>query len=180
MLFFTVDDMRDYVGYLNAYGGIVHTPNIDRLAESGMAFTNAHTAATVCCPSRNAMLTGKRPSTTGLYENSQWWKAAIPDLVTMPQHFKNNGYYTAGAGKIFHHTPGNNPPCSWDEFQDQVFDDPWVFAEWSPEKYFLNFGYRGEKVPFPDWKPLNGISEIKNAAMDKLLALRVKVSVVEE
>ena len=166
VLFITVDDMRDYVGYLNRYGGTVYTPNIDRLAESGIAFTNAHTAATVCCPSRNAMLSGKRPSTTGLYDNSQWWKAAIPDLVTMPQHFKNNGYYTAGAGKIFHHTPGNNPPCSWDEFQDQVFDDPWVFAKWSPERYFLNFGYRREQVPFPDWKPLNGISKITNAAMD--------------
>jgi arylsulfatase A-like enzyme len=166
VLFITVDDMRDYVGYLNGYRGIVHTPNIDRLAKSGVAFTNAHTASTVCCPSRNAMMTGKRPSSTGLYDNSQWWKAALPDLVTMPQHFKNNGYHTAGAGKIFHHTPGNNPPCSWNEFQDQVFDDPWVFAKWSPERYFLNFGYRGEQTPFPDWKPLNGIKEIKNAAMD--------------
>ncbi|MDZ7633452.1 MAG: sulfatase-like hydrolase/transferase [Bacteroidales bacterium] len=69
VLYFTVDDMRDYVGYLGGYGGTVHTPNMDRLAAQGVAFTNAHTAATVSCPSRNAMLTGMRPSTTGLYDN---------------------------------------------------------------------------------------------------------------
>ncbi|MCX6326946.1 MAG: sulfatase [Bacteroidia bacterium] len=165
VLFITVDDMRDYVGYLGGYGGKVHTPNMDRLASMGVAFTNAHTSVTVSCPSRNAMLTGKRPSTTGLYNNDQWWKAALPELVPMPQYFRNNGYYTAGAGKIFHHTPGNNPPCSWDEYQAQVFDDPWVFAEWSPEKYWLNYGYRTPKVPFPNWKPLNGIPTL-GAEMD--------------
>ena len=162
VLYFTVDDMRDYVGYLEGYKGTVYTPNIDRLASMGVAFTNAHTAATVSCPSRNAMLTGMRPSTTGLYDNSHWWKPVYPDLVTMPQYFRNNGYYAAGAGKIFHHTPGNNPPCSWDEFQDQAFDDPWVFNEWSPEKYWLSFGYRVPLVPNPEWKPLNGIPGLAN------------------
>jgi len=165
VLFITVDDMRDYVGFLEGYAGRVHTPNMDKLAAQGVAFTNAHTAATVCCPSRNAMMTGLRPSTTGLYDNSQWWKASRPDLVTIPQYFKNNGYYSAGAGKIFHHTPGNNPPCSWDEFQDQVLDDPWVWDDWSPEKYWLDYGYREPKAPVPDWKPLNGIREL-GAPMD--------------
>lgn len=162
VLFITVDDMRDYVGYLGGYGGLVYTPNMDRLAAQGVAFTNAHTAATVSCPSRNAMLTGMRPSTTGLYDNGHLWKASRPDIITLPQYFKNNGYYAAGAGKIFHHTPGNNPPCSWDEFQDQVFDDPWVFSSWSPQKYWLNYGYRKPYVPNPDWKPLNGIEGMAN------------------
>ncbi len=165
VLFITVDDMRDYVGFLNGYEGTVHTPNMDRLAAEGVAFTNAHTAATVSCPSRNAMLTGLRPSTTGLYDNNQWWKPAHPDLVTLPQYFKNNGYYTAGAGKIFHHTPGNNPPCSWNEYQDQVLDDLWVWDDWSPEKYWLDYGYRAQRPLVPDWKPLNGIKELK-APMD--------------
>lgn len=160
VLFITVDDMRDYVGYLNGYEGRVHTPNIDRLAAQGVAFTNAHTSATVSCPSRNAMLTGMRPSTTGLYDNSQWWKAASPSIVPMPQYFRNHGYYSAGAGKVFHHTPGNNPPCSWDDFQPQVFDDPWVTSEWSVEKYWLNYGYRETRVKYPEWKPGSGISEL--------------------
>ncbi|MEM7368128.1 MAG: sulfatase [Bacteroidota bacterium] len=157
VLLISVDDMKDWVGYLGGYEGKVYTPNIDGLASSGLAFTNAHTAASVCCPSRNALLLGKRPSTTGLYNNNQWWKAVYPEEVSLPQYFKQHGYYTAGAGKVFHHTPGNNPPCSWDEFQDQVFDDPWNFAEWSTERYFLTYGYRNPILPFPDWKPLNGI-----------------------
>ena len=132
VLIFTVDDMRDYAGYLDSYGGKVYTPNIDRLAAQGVAFTNAHVSVTVCCPSRNAFMTGLRPSTSGLYNNGQWWKASLPEIVSLPQYFKNNGYCSAGAGKIFHHTPGNNPPCSWDEFQDQVFDDPWYFQDWKP------------------------------------------------
>ena len=162
VLIFTVDDMRDYAGFLNSYGGDVFTPNMDRLAAQGVAFTNAHVAVTVCCPSRNAFMTGQRSSTSGLYNNGQWWKASRPDLISLPQYFKNNGYYSAGAGKVFHHTPGNNPPCSWDEFQDQVFDDPWYFQNWAPKKYWLDFGYRDPKVPMPDWKPLNGISGIGN------------------
>lgn len=158
----SVDDLRDWVGYLGGYKGTVYTPNIDRLAASGVAFTNAHASSTVCCPSRNAFMLGKRPSSTGLYNNGQWWKAVYPNEITLPQHFKNNGYYSAGAGKIFHHTPGNNPPCSWDEFQEQVFDDPWNFAEWPAENYFLTYGYRGPIIPYPDWKPMNDILPIRS------------------
>lgn len=160
VLFLSVDDMRDYVGFLKGYKGVVHTPNIDRLAAMGVAFTNAHTSATVCGPSRTSMLTGRRTSSTGFYSNDGFWKAVMPDVVSMPQHFRMNGYHTAGAGKVFHHTPGNNPPVSWDHYQEQVFDDPWVFAKWSPERYFLEYGYRGPITPLPDWKQLNGISKL--------------------
>ena len=160
VLIIAIDDMKDWVGYLGGYGGEVHTPNIDRLASKGVGFTNAHVASPQSCPSRNAFFTGKRPSTTGLYGNSVWWKAAYPDMVTLPQYFKNHGYYTAGAGKIFHHTPGHNPPVSWNEFQDQVFDDPWNFTTWSPEGYWLDYGYRGPITPLPSWKPLHGIHEL--------------------
>lgn len=162
VLLISVDDMKDWVGYLGGYEGEVYTPNMDRLAAEGVAFTNAHTSATVCCPSRNAMMLGKRPSTTGLYNNNQWWKAALPEEISMPQYFKNKGYFTAGAGKVFHHTPGNNPPCSWDEYQEQVFDDPWRSSGWSPERYFIDYGYRGPMVPYPEWKPLNGIHPIRS------------------
>lgn len=155
-----LDDMKDWVGYLGGYEGEVFTPNIDRLAAEGMAFTNAHVVSPQCNPSRNAFFLGKRPSTTGLYGNNSWWKTEYPDLKTMPQYFKDNGYITYGAGKVFHHTPGNNPPVSWTDFQDQVFDDPWNFATWSPEKYFLKYGYRGPILPLPSWKPLNGVDNL--------------------
>lgn len=157
VLFLMVDDMRDWTGYLDGYEARVYTPNIDRLASQGIAFTNAHTAASISCPSRNAIFTGKRPSTTGLYNNDQWWKAVLPEEVTMPQYFKENGYRSVGIGKIFHHTPGNNPPCCWDECKEMVSDIPWNFADWTPEQFFLKYGYRGEIIPYPDWKPGNGL-----------------------
>jgi choline-sulfatase len=167
IVFVMVDDMNDWVGYLGGYGGKVYTPNIDKLASGGVRFLNAHTSAPVCNPSRNAILLGKSPSTTGLYNNNQWWKSVYPDAVTLPQYFKNHGYHTAGAGKIFHHTPGNNPPVSWHEYQEQVFDDPWLFdhKQWDAEKYFLHYGYRGPIVPEPEWKPLNRINST-NAELD--------------
>ena len=69
VLFLCVDDMKDWVNCLGGYEGKVHTPNIDRLAERGVLFTNAHCASPKCAPSRAAILTGMRPSTTGLYDN---------------------------------------------------------------------------------------------------------------
>ncbi len=128
-----------------------------------MAFTNAHVSAPSCTPSRNTMMLGKFTSATGLYGNDQWWKAAHPDAVTLPQYFRQHGYYTAGAGKVFHHTPGHNPPVSWDDFQDQVFDDPWNFSRTSPERYWLNYGFRGPMTPNPDWLPLHGLRRVRQA-----------------
>ena len=162
VLLISADDMKDWVGYMGGYEGEVYTPNIDRLAAMGEAFTNAHTAATVCCPSRNALMLGKRPSSTGLYNNNQWWKAACPGEIPLPQYFRMHGYIAAGAGKVFHHTPGNNPPCCWDEYREQEFDDPWNFASWSPERYFVTYGYRGPIIPYPEWKPMNGIFPIRS------------------
>lgn len=135
VLFLAVDDMKDWVNCLGGYEGKVHTPNIDRLAARGTLFTNAHCPSPKCAPSRAAIMTGLWPSTTGLYDNGHWWKPNYPDLVTIPVHFRNHGYQVIGAGKIFHHTAGNNPPAQWDDFQRLVFrDDPW---------------YRGVKLNYP-------------------------------
>ena len=135
VLFLAVDDMKDWVGCLGGYEGTVHTPNIDRLAGQGTLFTNAHCPSPKCAPSRAAILTGLRPSTTGLYDNGHWWLPNLPDVVTMPQHFRNNGYHVAGAGKIFHHTAGNNPPSQWDDYLRLTFrNDPW---------------FRGVKLNYP-------------------------------
>ena len=116
--------MNDWVGCLSGYAD-ASTPNIDALANRGVLFTNAHCPSPLCNPSRTAILTGKRPSTTGVYDNSHWWRPNLPETISMPMHFKANGYACAGAGKVFHHTDGNNPPDQWDEYFDLVFDDPW-------------------------------------------------------
>jgi arylsulfatase A-like enzyme len=110
-----VDDWNDWVGALGGHPQ-VKTPNMDRLASRGVLFTDAHTAAPICNPSRTALLTGRRPSTSGVYTNEQVWRTAMPDVVTLPQHLRANGYRTMGAGKLFHHGRGFNDPRSWDEY----------------------------------------------------------------
>src|SRR5690606_9634557 len=91
----SVDDMNDWVGCLQGYPG-VHTPNIDALAKRGVLFTDAHCTSPICNPSRTSIMTGKRPSTTGIYDNDQFWAPHLPDIETMPRFFKRNGYLTAG------------------------------------------------------------------------------------
>ncbi len=148
ILFLSVDDMNDWVGCLGGYPG-VSTPNIDRLAKRGALFTNAHCVSPLCNPSRTALLTGLRPDTTGIYNNNQWWRPAHPDCVTLPMYLRRHGYHAAGAGKVFHHTSGFNPPDQWDEFQLQEFDDPWYRRlEWYPWV---------KKIPNPAGHPFNGL-----------------------
>lgn len=111
-----VDDWNDWVGALGGHPQ-VKTPNMDRLAASGLLFTDAHTAAPICNPSRTALLTGRRPATTGIYGNDETpWRNQLPDVVTLPQHFRANGYRAMGGGKVFHHGKGFNDPKSWDEY----------------------------------------------------------------
>ncbi len=151
VLFLAVDDMNDWVGCLGGYPGKVHTPHLDRLAAIGTAFTNAHCAAPVCCPSRAAAMSGLLPTTTGIYNNQQWWKPNLPGLRTIPVHFRENGYYTIGSGKIFHHTAGNNPPGQWHHFQRMLFNDNAWIRHGSP-----NYPWTKPK-PRPDQFPYSGI-----------------------
>ena len=101
VLFIAVDDLNDWIGSLGGHPD-TRTPNMDRLAARGMLFTRAYTVAPACNPSRAALLTGIRPSTSGVYNNHQPWRPVMPDAVTLPQFFKEQGYHVAGAGKIFH------------------------------------------------------------------------------
>ncbi len=124
ILFIAVDDLNDWVGYLGGHPQ-TETPNIDRLAARGMAFLNAQTPSPLCNAVRTAMLSGMRPSTTGIYGNSPDWReqAVFAGKATLPRHFRDNGYETLGAGKIFHaHTfyeegfYGFNDTTAWDAF----------------------------------------------------------------
>lgn len=152
VLFLAVDDMNDWVGCLGGYPG-VRTPNIDALAKRGVLFRNTHCASPLCNPSRVALLTGLRPSTTGIYNNEQYWRPNLPGVVSLPGYFKQNGYHAAGVGKIFHHVAGFNSPGEWDEFQLQVFDDPWYRrTEWYPWT---------KKEPNPPGHPFNGLKNFQ-------------------
>src|SRR5512137_3074010 len=92
VLFIAIDDLRDWVGYLHHNEQTV-TPNIDRLAKMGTAFTRSYCAAPVCNPSRAALMSGMRPSTTGVYDNNNDWRLAIPMDKPLTTAFRNGGYF---------------------------------------------------------------------------------------
>ena len=101
VLFIAIDDLNDWVGHLGGNPD-VKTPNLDALAERGMSFTNAHCVAPACNPSRAGLLSGLRPSSTGIYTNSHDWQNTLADVLTLPQFYRQQGYHVLGGGKIFH------------------------------------------------------------------------------
>ncbi|WP_420400458.1 sulfatase [Flagellimonas sp.] len=101
ILFIAIDDLRPELG---SYGSkIVKSPNLDKLASQGLQFNNAYCQQAICGPSRASLLTGMRPETSGIIHNYIKIRDVFPDIVTLPQHFKQNGYEAVYAGKIFHH-----------------------------------------------------------------------------
>ncbi|MBI5388043.1 MAG: sulfatase [Verrucomicrobia bacterium] len=109
VLFIAIDDLNDWVGCLGGHPQ-ARTPNLDRLAARGTVFLNAHVQSPLCNPSRASLLSGLRPSTTGIYGLAPGLRdvPATRDCVTLPQHFARHGYFTAGFGKVFH--DGSIPP----------------------------------------------------------------------
>ncbi|MEM9280589.1 MAG: sulfatase-like hydrolase/transferase [Verrucomicrobiota bacterium] len=103
ILFIAIDDMNDWTTLFDDDNPI-QTPNLKRLAARGTFFTRAYCASPGCNPSRTAIMTGLRPTTSGVYGNPEVWAEKLPDVVTLPQYFEHHGgYATRGAGKIFHH-----------------------------------------------------------------------------
>lgn len=109
VLFVAVDDLKPAL----ACAGDPHakTPNIDRLAARGTVFTRAYCQQAVCSPSRSSLLTGRRPDSTKVYDLVTHFRKALPDIVTLPQHYKKHGYYVHGVGKIYH--SGYDDKLSW-------------------------------------------------------------------
>ncbi len=109
ILFIAVDDLRPELG---CYGNsIIKSPNLDRIARAGVVFDRAYCQQAVCSPSRSSLLTGTRPDTTKVWDLQTHFRKALPDVDTLPQWFKNHGYFVQGMGKIFH--GGFNDPPSW-------------------------------------------------------------------
>ena len=115
VLFIAIDDLNDWIGCLDGHLQ-AKTPNIDRLANDGVLFTNAHCQAPICNPSRVSLLTGIRPSTSGVYELKQQLRQApmLEGAMTIPAQFKANGYYVLGRGKIYHGKPYSD---EWNDFK---------------------------------------------------------------
>ena len=111
ILFIAVDDLRPQLG---CYGDpIVKSPNIDKLAESGVTFNRAYCQQAVCSPSRTSLMTGRRPNTTKVWDLKTHFRTTMPDVVTLPQYFKNNGYHTRSIGKIYHDPAAAQDALSW-------------------------------------------------------------------
>ena len=109
VLFFVVDDLRPELG---CYGkSYIKSPHIDRLAKSGMVFDRAYCQQAVCSPTRSSLLTGTRPDTTKVWDLVTHFRTALPNVVTLGQHFKNSGYFVQGMGKIYH--GGYDDPPTW-------------------------------------------------------------------
>ena len=103
ILFIAIDDQNDWIGHLGGHP-MAKTPHLDKLAARGTTFLNAHCNAPLCNPSRTSLMLGLRPTTTGVYGLSPWFRAVpeLKDRVALAQHFANNGYRTAATGKIYH------------------------------------------------------------------------------
>ena len=111
ILFIAVDDLRLELG---CYGvKEIHSPNIDKLAASAVTFNRAYCQQAVCNPSRVSLMTGLRPDSTKVWYLDTEMRSVIPDVVTIPQHFRKHGYRALGFGKIFHNPWPDN--VSWDE-----------------------------------------------------------------
>ena len=113
VLFIAVDDLNHWVHYLGRNPQSI-TPNIDALAGRGVRFTRSYCAAPVCNPSRCALMTGMRPSTTGVYENNNDWRTVVPMDKPLTTAFRNGGYFVCGAGKIYHEAYTRRE--EWDDY----------------------------------------------------------------
>ena len=125
VLFLAADDLRTDLG---CYGSAeARTPHIDALARQGVVFERAYCQQAVCNPSRASLLTGRRPDTIKVWDLRRHFRETLPDVVTLPQYFKQHGYTAIGIGKLFHNESGGKPPFP---FADPVsWSEPPVFAE---------------------------------------------------
>ena len=139
VLFIVVDDLRTSLG---CYGDtLARSPNMDRLAAAGVRFARAYCHQAVCGPSRTSMLTGRLPDNTRVWHNRNLFRVTHPDLVTLPQLFKNNGYQALSLGKVFSGDERELDPQSWSA--------PEVLKEKGWKNYVLPAdGGRGKGVAF--------------------------------
>jgi arylsulfatase A-like enzyme len=170
VLFFALDDLCDWVGPLG-YDQAV-TPHMDKLADMGITFWNAHTGGIYCAPSRAAIFTGQYAPSTGCYTNQVYWRDR-PELKPMHVAFQEGGYMTYGTGKLFHHPAGQIDMRGWDKFHvrsREQRETGWPLNSWDTSDPILpqpypNSKYNSGRAPvnrfFLEWgKVLNEHEEL--------------------
>lgn len=172
VLFIAIDDLKPEIG---AYGAdYVVTPHMDALADQGVTFTNAHCQQAVCGPSRASLMTGMRPDYTGVWDLKTRMRDINPDILAMPEHFRNQGYNTVAVGKIY------DPRCV-----DKQYDLPsWSvpYSESSQYTYPEEYGAPGlSYYALPENKAivhkLEAEAEAKGVNRHKYVSERFKPSV---
>ena len=156
IIFIAVDDLKPTIG---AYGDtFAITPKLDALASNGVVFLNNHTQQAICGPSRASLLTGKRPDHTKVWDLQTKMRDVNPDILTIPQYFKENGYKTIGLGKIY------DPRCV-----DNGKDIPsWSIPYINENTFEYPDGYKNPELGFYQNKiNLNKIYELKEEAKSK-------------
>lgn len=165
VLFISIDDLNDWIGCLEGHPQ-TKTPNIDRLAASGVLFTNAHCSSPSCNPSRTAVMTGMPCYQSGLYDNRQRMRNKLPDAELIPRYFSRHGYWSAGSGKILHYFIDGD---SWDDyFPDRYTENPFPRTLY-PAKRPVSLPRAGDwQYIETDWGPLD-VSD-KEFGGDRLVA----------
>lgn len=197
ILFIAVDDLRPELG---CYGSdIAITPNIDELASQGLLFNKAYCQQAICSPSRASLMTGARPETTNIIENYTYFRDLHPDIITLPQHFRANGYETVYSGKIFHKPAFADHEISWSRepatieipkpnypgayalkenqeiFKKNQADIRKKYGEGATSHYALGRGPAYEKADIPDHAYIDGYNtEVAIETMKELGADKTK------
>lgn len=148
VLFITVDDLRPELG---CYGNTtVKSPNIDRLASRGMRFEKAYVQQALCGPSRCCVLSGMRPGSTGIHENSAHVTTVVPEIITLPKFFQQNGWRTMSVGKVYHNVQDDFE--SWD-WRGDGYRSNW--ADPAVKEYFDRRTEEGKAKGLSGWRLYN-------------------------
>ena len=152
----------------------MHSPSIDRFAQKSMLFNHAYAQYPVCNPSRSSFLSGLRPDEVGIISNTVPLRRVQPNLVTLPQLFRENGYFTAGIGKIFHLSVDHADeralfvdPLSWDYFFDAL-DGTTKTGRQGAGRNLTN-----GKIPWATWKAAAGDDADQPDGINNLEVLKV-------
>lgn len=173
VIFVSIDDMNDWIEPLGGHPDAI-TPNMQRLADQGITFTNAHTPSPACNPSRVALSTGQSPITTGVFANADYpLRKVLPDADTLYQHFMREGYHVAGFGKLIHRDDNRSEP--WTEYdrsggRPRPASLPFHGSEPLVKDIYRFFDWGPADAPVSEWgeyKATSNAIDVMNRDLDK-------------
>ena len=171
VLFIAVDDLNDWVGFMDG-NRQTQTPHMDNFADKAMVFDNAHCPAPLCSPSRTAVMSGVRPSTSGIYNNSPHFRVSpvLKDILTIPEYFAKHGdYFTSARGKIFHNDTGQiAEKNSWVDFQEMTGITMNNHKNKTKNLLVNKMPYFNRKQGSLDWGPIDVLFEESSDAQTAL------------